>query len=85
MDDILRNYVNGKKVRIQVYAPEFSGFDGYDQLAQLDHSVWFKVAGGDTPQDSLENYVSEPSNLSRMAHCVLATYGMCPSSDVPKL
>ena len=87
MDDIIRNHLKGKKILLQVYAPEFPGFDGYDQLAQLPHSEWYKVteAGGATPQEALVKYTSDQAKFKDVLAQLGRTISKFAATETVKL
>jgi hypothetical protein len=61
-------HLKGKKVLLQVFAPEFQDFDGYDDLTQLPRSEWHRIpipADGN-PQKALEDYTSNQENLRKV-------------------
>jgi hypothetical protein len=80
IDDVILNLMTAKIV-LHIFAPK--KFDRYNTLAEVDKAQWYAIAGqeGQTPQDALADYTSDPSRFGKIIEQLAKTITV--QSEVP--
>lgn len=63
----VKNNINQKRIRLNVFAPEFMEFSGYEDLGECDKCEFIPVPlDGLSPIKALEKYMSNDNNFSEV-------------------